>query len=387
MRKLCWLLVAAGALPNAVHSERVSMITEKPFDPFRTPDGLVRVAAYRAMQDHPEPPDFNWGEGVLMAGMMRAYRLTGEVEYLNFVRKWADHWKEHGIEKVLNRGYVDDRAGYCGFWGPAFPILMLYEETKEPQYLDLAGSVVDYITTKATRTSDGGFDHWNGNGQLWVDTLFMTTPVLAHYARLASKPRYLQEAIRQLEISTRRLQDPTTGLYYHMYDDGKKERVGCLWGRGNGWVIMSRIEIMKNCQRGTEEWRSLLESHARQIEGLLSVQDQQTGMWHTVLDAEDTYLETSATAMIVYGLAETKRLNLLPVDHEAYMRKAWASLARQYDRQGRIIRVSAGTGPTTKEGYVGIARGTYPWGTGSFLLAASAYAQTAADESQTEAGR
>jgi unsaturated rhamnogalacturonyl hydrolase len=380
MMRLCWLLLATATLPNAAHSERVSMLTENPVDPFRTPDGLVRVVAYRVMQDHPEPPPFNWGEGVLMAGMMRAYRLTGENEYLNFVQTWADHWKEHGIERILHQEYGNDMKGYCGFWGPAFPVLMLYEETKEPQYLDLAESVVDYITTKATRTGDGGFDHWNGNAQLWVDTLFMTTPVLAHYARIASKPQYLHEAVRQLEVSTTRLQDATTGLYYHMYDDRKGERVGLLWGRGNGWVIMSRIETMKNCRRGTKEWRSLLDSHARHIEGLLTFQDPQSGMWHTVLDDEDTYLETSATAMILYGLAETNRLSLLPVDHEIYMRKAWDSLAGQYNQQGRVIGVSAGTGPTTREGYAGIKRGTYPWGTGAFLLAASAYAEISNDE-------
>jgi unsaturated rhamnogalacturonyl hydrolase len=140
---------------------------------------------------------------------------------------------------------------------------------------------------------------------------------------------------------------------------------------------MSRIETMKNCRRGTEDWRSLLHSHARHIEGLLAFQDQQSGMWHTVLDDKDTYLETSATAMILYGLAETNRLNLLPVDHEAHMTKAWESLARQHDEQGRVIGVSAGTGPTDREGYARIERGTYPWGTGAFLLAASAYARAA----------
>jgi unsaturated rhamnogalacturonyl hydrolase len=375
MRKLCWLLVAAGALPNAAHSERVSMLTEKPFDPFRTPGGLVRVVAYRVMQDFPEPPDFNWGEGVLMAGMMRAYRLTGEGEYLNFVQKWADHWQEYGIEKVLNRRYPDDRAGYCGFWGPAFPVLMLYEQTKEPQYLDLAESVADYITTKATRTSDGGFDHWNGNGQLWVDTLYMTTPVLATYARLSSKPEYFNEAVRQFEISTRHLQDSETGLYYHMYDDQKGERVGCLWGRGNGWVLMSRVEIMKNCHRDTKEWKSLLRSHEQQIKGLLSVQDEGTGMWHTVLDAPDTYLETSATAMILYGLAETERLGITNADHKEAMRRAWGGLIGKHHERGRVIGVSAGTGPASKETYASIQTGTYPWGTGAFLLAASAYAE------------
>jgi unsaturated rhamnogalacturonyl hydrolase len=37
---------------------------------------------------------------------------------------------------------------------------------------------------------------------------------------------------------------------------------------------------------------------------IVKLQDKQTGLWHTVLDAPDTYLETSGAAMFLYGLAE-----------------------------------------------------------------------------------
>lgn len=40
---------------------------------------------------------------------------------------------------------------------------------------------------------------------------------------------------------------------------------------------------------------------------------------------------------------------------------------------GRVIGVSAGTGPTDKAAYVTRPTGTYTWGTGAFLLAACAY--------------
>jgi hypothetical protein len=35
------------------------------------PQPLIRKVADRVMEDYPKPVKFNWGEGVLMAGMMR----------------------------------------------------------------------------------------------------------------------------------------------------------------------------------------------------------------------------------------------------------------------------------------------------------------------------
>ncbi len=41
--------------------------------------------------------------------------------------------------------------------------------------------------------------------------------------------------------------------------------------------------------------------------------------------------------------------------------------------RGRVIGVSAGTGPTDKAAYVARPTGTHKWGVGAFLLAACAY--------------
>jgi hypothetical protein len=58
------------------------------------------------------------------------------------------------------------------------------------------------------------------------------------------------------------------------------------------------------------------------------------------------------------------------------MRKAWAGLAGQIDSKDRVIGISEGTGPSDKPHYVARKVGTYTWGTGAFLLAACAYAET-----------
>jgi rhamnogalacturonyl hydrolase YesR len=80
--------------------------------------------------------------------------------------------------------------------------------------------------------------------------------------------------------------------------------------------------------------------------------------------------------MFLYGMARCRNLNLLEIPYTDTMRKAWAALATQIDSKGRVIGISEGTGPSDKPGYVARKVGTYTWGTGAYLLAACAYAET-----------
>ena len=334
------------------------------------PNTLIRKAADFVLQDFPEPPAFNWGEGVLLTGMMRAWKLTGDQRYLDFVRTFADHHHAAGIGPTLAK------RGYCGHWGPGFPMLMLHEATGKKAYLELAEQINTFMMTKAERTADGGLSHFNGKPQLWVDTLDMCCPVFSNLARITNRQELQEESIRQLEVFAKHLQDPKTGLYYHMWDEKSAQHTPSFWARGNGWVVMATIETLKNEPNpnspGSRRLRKLLE---KQLASIVPLQDPKTGLWHTVLDEPDTYLEGSASSMFLYGMAEAANLRLFSVPWHDCMRKAWQGLAATVEPNGRVSGVSAGTGPSASAGYQARDVGTYTWGTGAFLLAACAIAK------------
>ncbi len=338
----------------------------KPADP----KAMVKTVADAVLRDFPKPPPFNWGEGVLLSGMMRAYKLTGDKRYLKFVRDFADYWHKKGIVSTLRK------RGYCGHWGPGFAILMLYEETKDKRYLALAEQINEFMLNRAERTKDGGLSHFNGKRQLWVDTLDMCCPVFSHAGRITNNPKLQAEAVRQLEVFAKHLQDPKTGMFYHMWDERTGKRTPSYWGRGNGWVVLSYTEVLKHEKAGSPGRTRLAAAFGKQLASIVPLQDKRTGLWRTVLDQPDTYLETSASAMILYGLAECRNRKIIPVPYEDAMHRAWAGLSRKVDAKGRVIGVSAGTGPSGKAGYVARKTGTYTWGTGAYLMAACAYADT-----------
>ncbi|GMU23272.1 MAG: hypothetical protein AMXMBFR13_33540 [Phycisphaerae bacterium] len=339
---------------------------------YTSPGWRLGQVAHRVQADYPQPPPFDWGEGVMMAGMVQASVTSGQPGPAAFVKTWADHWRAHGLRRILE-GEGERLKGYCGHWGPGLAVIMLYEQTKDPVYLEMAREVAAFIEKDATRLKDGGLGHWKGNYQLWVDTLYMACPVLARLSKIDSRPELMDDAVRQLEIYAQRLQDEKTGLFYHMYDEPTDKHTEVLWARGNGWTAMSYVEVLKLLDRSSPTWAKLQGDFKRQVAGLLATQDPQSGLWHTVLDRPESYIETSASAMFVYALAEASRLEALEINAELWraIMQGWAGLAGKVDREGHVFDVSGGTGPTGYKDYAEKIRGTYTWGTGAYLLAAS----------------
>ena len=338
----------------------------KPADP----KAMVKTVADAVLRDFPKPPPFNWGEGVMLSGMMRAYQLTKDPRYLKFVSNFGDYWHKKGIASTLAR------RGYCGHWGPGHAMLMLYEVTKDKRHLALADEIIAFMLNKAERTKDGGLSHFNGKPQLWVDTLDMCCPVFSHAARIKGDPKLQAESVRQMDIFAKHLQDAKTGLFYHMWDERSGKRTPSYWARGNGWIVMSYIEVLKHEKPKTPARKRLIAAFAKQLASIAPLQDRRSGLWRTVLDQRDTYLETSASAMFLFALAECRKQKFIDADYSETTRRAWAGLSKQIDARGRVIGVSAGTGPSGKSGYVARKAGTYTWGTGAFLHAACSYAES-----------
>ncbi|MHC4444822.1 MAG: glycoside hydrolase family 88/105 protein [Planctomycetota bacterium] len=359
-RKFLQTIAGMGMLTGAGRWLNAAQATET--EKLKT---LAKKVANAVLRDFTKPIPFNWGEGTLLAGMMRAYYLTKDRRYLKFVRNFADYHHKQGIETLLNE------RGYCGHWGPGFALLMLYETTSDQRYLQLAESVVSFIMKKAERTNEGGLSHFFGRPQLWVDTLDMCCPVLSNLARIAKRPDLQKEAIRQLQIFSKYLQDPKTGLYYHMWDQKSRTHSPSFWARGNGWVTMSYIEVVKN-EKNAEK---LCTPFKKQLAGIAKLQDKKSGLWHTVLDQPDTYVEGSSSSMFLYSMAEARKLKIIDKSYDAIMHRTWAGLAKTVEPNGHVTNVSSGTGPSGKSGYVARKLGTYTWGTGAFLLAACAYAE------------
>lgn len=330
---------------------------------------LMNRAAMQGMKDFPEM-DFDWGEGVMLEGMAYAYNLTRNPEYLDYLKEFGDRWYSQGIQETLNSSH-GNLHGYCGHWSCGYAMQMLFELTQDQKYLELAEEVIRFIEREALRTSEGALSHAFELPGLWVDTLYMVCPLFTNYYRLMGQKKYQEEAVRQLLIFSSHLQDKNSGLFYHVWWEKDNSHTKAFWARGNAWVAMSIVEVLEHEEKGSEAFRNLSDIYTRQIGGIIPLINEQAGLFHTVLDANDSYLETSATAMIASSMIRARDLGILGREAEQCIRMAGRGLAGQLDAKGSVTGVSYGTGPDSD--YHQVQLGTKTWGTGAYLRAMHDY--------------
>ncbi|MCD4621646.1 glycoside hydrolase family 88 protein, partial [Proteus mirabilis] len=76
---------------------------------------------------------------------------------------------------------------------------------------------------------------------------------------------------------------------------------------------------------------------------LANCQDE-SGLWHTLLDDPHSYLEASATAGFAYGILKAVRKRYVSADYAEVAEKAIRGIVRNISPQGELLQTSFGTG-------------------------------------------
>jgi hypothetical protein len=108
--------------------------------------------------------------------------------------------------------------------------------------------------------------------------------------------------------------------------------------------------------------------------GSLASWQDSSGLWHTLVNDPDTYLETSASALFAYGFHKGMRNGLLPEIYQDVVRKAVSGLQTRLFtgcESGLMVSgTSHGTSPGDREYYANVTVGDQvPYGVGAVPLA------------------
>lgn len=289
--------------------------------------------------DHLTLDTWEWPQGVAVYAMMKVYKKTGSPDTLREIREW---YLRH-LEKGLPTRNINTTA-------PMLALTLLYEETREEAFLPLIEEWANWVMQGLPRTQEGGFQHITTHDvneeQLWDDTLFMTVLFLYRAGVALDKKEWRQEAKYQFLLHIKYLHAAENGLWYHGFTFlGRHHFGGAFWGRGNSWFTAGAVDFLEWI--GAEEkdcvYRMIENAWKEQCQALKELQDPETGLWHTLLDHADSYLETSASAAIAYGLLKGVRLGLLSNEYAACARKAAEGVLSMVAEDGTVRGVSYGT--------------------------------------------
>jgi|GEM_PF-473081 len=341
---------------------------------------LERLAG-SIMMRFPAPWSYSiidWQIEELMWGIAKMYEITGDDRYLNYVRSHLDgHFDSSGnIDIEMND------------WIPGVLLLWLFEMTGEEHYLEAVRQGGEFVLNQYLRTGDGGFVHQTRfEDQLWVDSLGGLGRWLGMLGYLTGESRYFDEGVLQFSVHADRLQDETSGLFYHGWDeDGSAEWASlnghlspCFWARGNGWVIRGLVDFLEYLPVSHPGYGEMVEILNKLVNGLVEYQDEAGGLWYTVIDRGGdglNYLEASGSTLFLYGIQKGINLGVLSSDLQPVADRANDGLYRKiYEKSsGEIIitGISEPTGPGDYDNYVTKSVRTgedYAYGEGLFLQA------------------
>ncbi|EOE6857818.1 glycoside hydrolase family 88 protein [Cronobacter dublinensis subsp. beijingensis] len=315
---------------------------------------------------------WEWTHGVGLYGIYHYYRQTGDARMRDIIDDWfTARFAEGATTKNVNT------------MAPFLTLAYRYEETGDTRLLPWLESWAEWAMYDMPRTDGGGMQHITlaeeNHQQMWDDTLMMTVLPLAKIGKLLNKPAYVDEAVYQFLLHVQNLMDRETGLWFHGWNyDGNHNFAKARWARGNSWltiVIPDFLELMDWPENHAVR-RYLIQVLERQAAALARCQDD-SGLWHTLLDHPDSYLEASATAGFAYGLLKAVRKRYIGKDYAAVAEKAIKGVVANVSPQGELLQVSFGTGMGSDLAfYRQIPLTSMPYGQAMAILCLTEYLRT-----------
>lgn len=306
-----------------------------------------------------KPGDFrllSYEWGVTYAAMLYASEVVGDLKYENYTKErlqfLADIYPyfneipfeiggaKNAMTSLLHPHALDD----CG----ALTAAMIKAKRRgfESENIDnIISNSINFISKKQFRLSDGTLARNRPMANsLWLDDLFMGVPALAQMGSFYNNENYLDDAVKQVMQFSKRMFNNENNLFMHGWIEEMSIHPQFHWARANGWAILTMVELLEVLPESYKEKAEIVELLRKHIDGLVKNQSA-VGLWHQLIDKNDSYLETSATAIYVYSIA--KAINLGYVDASSYgpaVLLGWNGIVSQIKDNGQIEGTCVGTG-------------------------------------------
>lgn len=261
--------------------------------------------AERAFRKHAVTHGLSHYTGILsLHAYARLAQITGNPAVLNDIR---------GYLLPFIRGEHDFKANftnyYCGGNGTAF----LFWQGKLPEAEGVLRSAADETMTQAPRDDQGIFRMpRTDQHKIWIDVAFAVTPFLLFAGLAFNEDAYIEEAFQQTYKMVKILDDPENGL---LHQARGFTAPGVLsqdhWSRGNGWGLLALTELVQYLPENDPRRPESVKMYQRLMNACLEYQDPQ-GTWHQEITDHTSYVETSGTGLLLYGVGVGLETGLLP---------------------------------------------------------------------------
>ena len=311
-----------------------------------TPDAIFEPGVFRLIS-------YEWG--VAYGAMLTASEITGDpkfkdytVKRLNLICDVAGYFKSvpsaslqnnNPVRSVLDPRALDDAGSMCA------AMIKTLNSGGKPVLRSYIDNYINYISNIQYRLYDGTLARNRPlPDALWLDDLYMSVPALTQMGKLTGERKYFDDACKQVLQFSQRMFNNNKGLYMHGWIQGMDPHPEFYWARCNGWALLAMTELLDGLPADHPARPEILDQLRSHIKGLASYQSG-TGFWHQLINRNDSYLETSATAIFTYCIAHA--INMGWIDARAHGPMAvlgWNAVQTKVNSKGEVEGTCVGTG-------------------------------------------
>ena len=303
---------------------------------------------------------YEWG--VTYSGMLLASEVTGDAKYSKYA---YDRLKALGEVYPYVKKYYDE-TGYqmrlgamekpkwlddCGSMAAAMIKATLANPQEGRAFRALLDNWIEFVMYEEYRLGDGILARNRPTtNSVWLDDMYMGITPIAFRGRLSQVERgdltqkFYNEAINQVLLFKKYLWVPEMNLFRHGWIEGMSEHPNYHWARCNVWAVLTMCDVLDVVPERTQGWNEVKDLLVSLLRGIAAYQSPE-GSWHQLINNTESYLETSASAMFVYGYAHA--INKGWIDRTAYQdiaRSGWNAVAKQVNEKGQVENTCVGTG-------------------------------------------
>lgn len=336
-------------LEHAAPAQVFDRKTRQPIKDFSTP---IETAGTTRGEE-----DFNplaYEMGVVHAGMLKAAVVTENpayaaftkrhlefiVERLPYFRAQAEKFPQNrnSFRAIIEPRALDDSGSMCA------ALIRARLANIGPDLMPVITTWSDYIARSQFRLPDGTLARQRPQAQsLWADDLYMSVPALAGMGKMTGEIAWFDDAVKTVLQMSARLFNPQLNLYTHGWNGSNPEAPHFYWGRANGWAVLAMCDLLDVLPKEHPGYEKVLAQLRLTLRGVSHYQSG-FGLWHQMLDRNDSYLETSASAMFVYGIAHAINQGWIsPTTYGAIAQAGWAALTTRVNAKGQVEGTCVGT--------------------------------------------
>ncbi len=147
--------------------------------------------------------------------------------------------------------------------------------------------------------------------KMFIDVVFAVSPFLLYSGLKFDKPEYVDYAVFQTLESFRILKDKKTGLLHQGRGFKVEGEVSeDNWSRGNGWGAFAISILARDLPALHPKRKEVIEVAQQFFTAVLNFQNEE-GLWNQEMTDSTSYVETSGSGLMLYGLGIMLEAELL----------------------------------------------------------------------------